>query len=198
MLKKLLIIFYRNPELGKVKTRLAKTIGNEKALSIYLKLANHTRVITQDLQVDKVVYYSHFIDTEDAWPNQLYKKKLQSGEDLGEKMLHAFEEGFQNGYQKICIIGTDCFELNSFIVSKAFAQLKKEDAVLGPAKDGGYYLLGMNQLLKEVFQNKEWSTDSVASSTLQDFKNKNVSCSLLPELTDVDEEKDLPNNWLAL
>lgn len=198
MLKKLLIIFYRNPELGKVKTRLAKTIGNEKALSIYLKLANHTRVITQDLQVDKVVYYSHFIDTEDAWPNQLYKKKLQSGEDLGEKMLHAFEEGFQNGYQKICIIGTDCFELNSFIVSKAFAQLKKEDAVLGPAKDGGYYLLGVNQLLKEVFQNKEWSTDSVASSTLQDFKNKNVSCSLLPELTDVDEEKDLPNNWLAL
>lgn len=197
-MKELLIIFYRNPELGKVKTRLAKTIGDKKALAIYLMLANYTRVITQDIQVDKVVYYSHFIDTEDAWLDQLYKKKLQSGEDLGKKMLHAFEEGFQNGYQRICIIGTDCFELNSSIVSKAFAQLKKEDAVLGPAKDGGYYLLGMNQLLKEVFQNKLWSTASVASSTLQDFKNKNISCALLPELTDVDEEKDLPKDWLAL
>ncbi len=197
-MKELLIIFYRNPELGKVKTRLAKTMGYEKALAIYLKLANHTRVITQDVQVDKAVYYSQFIDTEDAWFNRLYKKKLQSGEGLGEKMLRAFEEGFQNGYQRICIIGTDCFELNSSIVSKAFTQLKKEDAVLGPAKDGGYYLLGMNQLMKEAFQNKEWSTASVASSTLQDFKNKNMSCALLPELTDVDEEKDLPKAWLAL
>ena len=197
-MKDLLIIFYRNPELGKVKTRLAKTIGDEKALAIYLKLANHTRVITQDLQVDKAVYYSHFIDTEDAWPTQHYKKKLQSGQDLGEKMLHAFEEGFQNGYQHICIIGTDCFELDSMIIKESFDLLKIKDAVLGPAKDGGYYLLGMNQLLKEAFQNKEWSADSVASSTLQDFKNKKLSCALLLELTDIDEEKDLPKAWMTL
>jgi hypothetical protein len=194
-LKSLLIIFYRNPELGKVKTRLAKTIGDEKALAIYFTLASHTRKITEELIVDKIVYYSDFIDTEDTWPNTVFKKQLQQGYVLGEKMLYAFEEGFRKGYQHICIIGTDCLELEAEIIAQAFEQLTSYDAVLGPAKDGGYYLLGMNQLIHEVFRNKEWSTDSVAASTILDFKNKNLSYSLLTTLTDVDEEPDLPPHW---
>ena len=110
-------------------------------------------------------------------------------------MLRSFEEGFRQGYQRICIIGTDCLELKAEIISQAFEQFAVHDVVLGPAKDGGYYLLGMNHLIKEVFQHKEWSTDSVAASTIQDFKNKKLSYSLLTTLTDVDEEQDLPSNW---
>ncbi len=191
-----LLIFYRNPELGKVKTRLAKTIGDEKALAIYLRLAAHTRSICQDLPQEKVVYYSHFTDTEDAWPNSHFQKKLQQGSDLGEKMQSAFDQGFKNGCQSICIIGTDCFELTSGIIEQAFTQLEKYDAVIGPAKDGGYYLLGMKKRTPELFQNKKWSTDSVAKDTINDFKRLGLSFVELPPLTDVDEEKDLPSHFI--
>ncbi|MFM9837610.1 MAG: TIGR04282 family arsenosugar biosynthesis glycosyltransferase [Cyclobacteriaceae bacterium] len=191
-MKNLLILFYRNPELGKVKTRLAKTIGDEKALAIYLRLSAHTRTITQDLSVDKVVYYSHFVDTGDAWPNSSFQKKVQRGNDLGEKMQNAFAEEFKNGYESICIIGTDCLELTNEILTQALDQLENHDAVIGPANDGGYYLLGMKKLIPALFQNKNWSTDSVATDTINDFKILGLSFAQLLPLTDVDEEKDLP------
>ncbi len=190
--KCLLIIFYRNPELGKVKTRLAKTIGDEKALAIYIKLSSHTRQITEGLAVNKVVYYSHFADTEDHWPNASYQKRVQQGNDLGEKMSNAFTDAFGNGYQNVCIIGTDCFELSSSIISEAFTKLKNNDAVLGPAADGGYYLLGMKKWHPEIFKNKNWSTNSVCKDTLEDFKRLLCSCHRLPTLRDVDVEADLP------
>ena len=188
----LLIIFYRNPELGKVKTRLAKTMGDEKALAIYIKLASHTREIVQSEKVDKVVYYSHFTDTEDQWPNVIFNKKIQNGNDLGEKMINAFTTAFAEGYKHVCIIGTDCFELTSSHVSEAYIRLKDHDVVMGPANDGGYYLLGMNQLHAEVFQNKAWSTAAVGSDTIDDFRKLGLTYFLLDTLTDVDEEKDLP------
>ncbi len=191
-MKNLLIVFYRNPELGKVKTRLAKTVGDQKALSIYLKLSTHTKSISENLPLDKVVYYSHFVDVADAWPNSSFQKKVQLGNDLGEKMQNAFAEEFKKGYSSICILGTDCFELTSKIIEQAFQQLEKHDAVIGPAKDGGYYLLGMKKLTPELFKNKNWSTDSVASDTINDFKRLGLSYAELPILTDVDEEKDLP------
>jgi uncharacterized protein len=193
---KQLIIFYRNPELGKVKTRLAKTMGDEKALAIYLRLAEHTRSICQELSLDKVVYYSHFVDTEDAWLNSSFQKKIQQGNDLGEKMQNAFAGGFKIGYTSICIIGTDCFELTSKIIEQAFDQLKKHDTVIGPANDGGYYLLGMKKPTPELFQSKNWSTDSVARDTVNDFKRLGLSFVKLPSLTDVDEEKDLPLHFV--
>jgi rSAM/selenodomain-associated transferase 1 len=191
-LKSLLIIFYRNPELGKVKTRLAKTLGDEKALAIYLKLSSHTRAITENLAIDKVIYYSNFVDTEDAWPNTTFQKKLQNGNDLGEKMNNAFVEGFKNGYKRICVIGTDCFELTGDIIKQAFDHLHTNDAVIGPAKDGGYYLLSIKNLIPELFTNKTWSSDTVATDTIQNFKDLRVSFAQLQVLTDVDEEKDLP------
>jgi rSAM/selenodomain-associated transferase 1 len=190
--KNILIIFYRNPELGKVKTRLAKTLGDEKALAIYLKLSSHTRAITENLAIDKVIYYSNFVDTEDAWPNTTFQKKLQNGNDLGEKMNNAFVEGFQSGYERVCIIGTDCLELSKGIIQQAFDQLVCYDAVIGPAKDGGYYLLGMKKPMPELFENKTWSSDTVATDTIQNFKDLRVSFNQLQVLTDVDEEKDLP------
>ncbi|MFN7792373.1 MAG: TIGR04282 family arsenosugar biosynthesis glycosyltransferase, partial [Cyclobacteriaceae bacterium] len=164
----------------------------EKALAIYLKLSSHTRAITENLAIDKVVYYSNFVDTEDVWPNTTFQKKLQNGNDLGEKMNNAFVEGFQSGYERVCIIGTDCFELSRDIIKQAFDQLHTNDAVIGPAKDGGYYLLGMKKPIPVLFKNKAWSSDTVATDTIQNFKDLSLSYAQLAVLTDVDEEKDLP------
>ena len=188
----LLIIFYRNPELGKVKSRLAATVGEERALAIYLKLVSFTRAVTSVINCDRVVYYSEFIDREDSWPNDDYFKHLQNGDDLGSKMKHAFEASFSQGYKHVCIIGTDCLELTSDILNEAFETLKKKDVVVGRAFDGGYYLLGMNRLITTVFTNKNWSTNTVYSDTIDDLKRYRFSYGILPTLNDVDNESDLP------
>lgn len=194
-MKNLLIIFYRNPELGKVKTRLAATVGDAKALAIYLALTTHTRMISESLSMDKIVFYSHHVDTEDNWSNAHYLKQVQHGNDLGERMRNAFQYGFQSGYDSICIIGTDCFELTSNILCNAFERLLSNDTVIGPAHDGGYYLLGMKTIYPEFFSNKIWSTDTICELTLSDIKKRDLSYELLPTLHDVDEEKDLPPVW---
>jgi len=189
--KNLLIIFYKNPELGKVKTRLAHTLGKEKALDIYLKLANHTRLISENIVADRVVYYSNNIEHEDIWTSSLFKKEVQKGEDLGERMLHAFQESFQKGYEQVCIIGTDCLELTADIIEQAFKNLTHHEIVLGLAKDGGYYLIGMNHLYPHFFKDKRWSTSTVGHHTLLDILNLKLSYTLLPLLSDVDVEDDL-------
>jgi len=194
MKTELLIIFYRNPELGKVKTRLAATVGDAKALAIYYKLASHTRTIASEVDCDRVVYYSEYIDTEDAWPNKEYAKQLQLGNTLGERMRNAFAWAFSKGYQRVSIIGTDCFELNQSILNKSFNALTYCDAVIGPAHDGGYYLLGMTKLFTEVFENKIWSSSSVCSDTQDDFRKHQIKCEVLDTLTDVDDERDLPHS----
>ncbi len=191
-MKKLLIIFYRNPEFGKVKSRLAATVGEDRALAIYLYMAAHARRVSSLVSVDRVVYYSSFIDREDNWPTDTFAKRLQHGYDLGERMKHAFEESFKSGYDSICIIGTDCLEITEEILANAFEALDNNDAVIGPAADGGYYLLGMNQFMSELFDNKAWSTSSVCHDTLNDFKRFECSYHLLPVLHDVDTEADLP------
>jgi len=196
--KELLIIFYRNPELGKVKTRLAATLGDAGALAIYLKLVNHTKEITSSLPVDRVVYYTNFIDKEDNWPNEKFDKQLQVGETLGDRMRNAVQEGFRNGYESVCIIGTDCLEMTEEIIGDAFELLNKSEVVIGPAKDGGYYLLGAASFHQEFFQNKVWSSDSVFKDTLEDCKKLQLAFELLPILSDVDEAKDLPKDILNL
>ncbi|MBL7872207.1 MAG: TIGR04282 family arsenosugar biosynthesis glycosyltransferase [Cyclobacteriaceae bacterium] len=188
----LLIIFYRNPELGKVKTRLAATVGDGRALAIYLKLAAHTRSIASEVNCDRVVWYSDFVDTEDNWPNDLFLKDRQVGDTLGDRMHLAFDCAFQKGYQRVCIIGTDCLELTGEILNESFNKLITHDAVIGPALDGGYYLLGMKQLHTELFSNKVWGNNTVYKNTVKDFEGLNITFGQLPCLTDIDEEKDLP------
>ncbi len=190
--KRLLIIFYRNPELGKVKSRLAATVGEERALALYLFMADHARKTSVTVPVDRVVYYSEYIDSEDHWLNSDFQKRLQHGADLGEKMRYAFEESFNSGYESVCIIGTDCLELTANILVDAFESLTHHDSVIGPAADGGYYLLGMNRFIPEVFENKRWSTNSVCEDTTDDLKRLHYSCHLLPTLHDIDNEADLP------
>lgn len=190
MTKKLLIIFVKNAVKGKVKTRLAATIGDEKALEIYQILVQHTFDITIALPVNKAVFYSDFLQ-EDIWSPAFYENFVQSGTDLGERMYQAFQQGFDAGYEQVCIIGSDCYELTEQIIQQAFEKLELTDVVIGPAEDGGYYLLGMKALHETIFQNKNWSTQTVLPDTLNNLKDADLTVALLPELTDVDEEKDL-------
>lgn len=189
-MKNALIIFVRNPELGKVKTRLAATIGNKIALQVYNDLLSHTCKITKDLLLDKYAFYNQQAIGEDLWSKNGFYRKEQKGISLGEKMENAFEMLINEGYEKIIIIGSDCFELDESLISKAFEQLDKYDVVIGPANDGGYYLLGMKKIYSFLFRNKKWSTDSVCSDTLHDIQEQNLSCFQLPVLTDVDTEED--------
>lgn len=187
----LLLIFTKNPIKGKVKTRLAKNIGDTKALEVYRYLLKHTRAVTSLLEADKAVFYADFVDMADDWGNETYTKFVQEGKDLGERMKNAFAQSFAQGYQHVVIIGSDCAQITQAIISEAFEALKTHDVAIGSAKDGGYYLLGMNTLYAEVFENKPWSTSQVFAQTLKDFENAQASVFQLPQLSDIDTVADL-------
>lgn len=188
---KALIIFVKNPEKGKVKTRLAASVGDDAALKIYKFLLSHTHAITNDFPAVCWVYYADRMVQGDLWDDGVYKKAEQNGYDLGARMENAFEEAFRNGYKKVCIIGSDCYELTQEVLLRAFEELEEADIVLGPSRDGGYYLLGMKKLHKPFFINKQWSTDSVAYETIKDITSLGLSYRLLPLLSDVDHVEDL-------
>lgn len=187
--KNALIIFTRNPELGKCKTRLAASIGDEAALQVYSYLLQHTATIAQQVKADRYVFYSENIIENDIWNNEKFRKKLQQGADLGERMHNAFTELFISGYEKVVIIGSDLLDLNDDIITTAFGTLNTFDVSIGPATDGGYYLLGLKKMHSEIFKNKDWGTSSVLSETLKDLKNSNVH--LLKELNDIDTFEDM-------
>ncbi len=191
MRKQALLIFTKNPEAGKVKTRLAATLGDEEALSIYKQLLLHTASVSEYVPVDKFVFYSNYIDPEDIWDSQHYYKEVQQGNDLGERMKNGFSLIFQKDYNKVVIIGTDCPDLNAGVILNAFAYLDLHDVVIGPAEDGGYYLLGMKRLYSELFDNIRWSTSTVLNETITKCATLQLDCYLLPVLKDIDEEKDL-------
>ena len=187
----LLLIFVKNPAPGKVKTRLAATVGDQQALQIYRQLLGRTRAVTMPLSCDKKVCYSPVIQHHDSWEGTHYQKAQQAEGDLGERMLQAFEVGFAQGYQRICIIGSDCYQLTTDVLRQAFEALATHDMVIGPSTDGGYYLLGMQRLHPELFRNKHWSTASVSKDTIVEAKQQQLSWWELPTLSDVDEESDL-------
>ena len=191
MNKNIIIVFVRNPKLGKVKTRLSNTIGNEDALKVYKILLKHTESVLGTASSDKVVYYSEEIQKNDLWNASIYQKKLQKGTDLGARMLMAFETAFEDSYENVVIVGSDLFELKPIHLKKAFEALENHEVVLGPSLDGGYYLLGMTKLHPTLFKNKQWGTDSVLESTLKDLKKHNVK--LLEALNDIDTFEDLQN-----
>jgi len=118
-------------------------------------------------------------------------KEKQHGNSLGERMNNAFNNVFEKKYSKAIIIGTDCPALTEKVINDAFEKLNNYDVVIGPANDGGYYLLGMKKLHQQLFKNINWSTETVFDATINICNNLNLSYCLLPVLNDVDEEKDL-------
>lgn len=185
-----LLIFARNLRYGQVKTRLAATVGHDRAFQIYKQLLEHTAAVTSSVPGEKMVFYSEQIDCGDEWDARVFEKHVQSVGDLGERMHHALATILDKGYPKAVIIGTDCFELTSTIIMNAFVYLEKHDVVIGPAKDGGYYLLGIKKLQAALFKNISWSTDKVLHQTLTVCEQHSLSTCLLPELSDIDDEND--------
>lgn len=183
------MIFTRNPLLGKVKTRLAASIGDEAALEVYQFLLQHTFNITKELDCDKAVYYSEGIPENGLWEKGDFQKILQQGKGLGQRMENAFKNAFFEGYSKVVVIGSDLCDLQEKDLKMAFLALDENDFVIGPAQDGGYYLLGMKKLDSAVFQNKAWGTSEVLEQTLQDLGNEKVK--LLELRNDIDTFEDL-------
>ncbi|MBL7748808.1 MAG: TIGR04282 family arsenosugar biosynthesis glycosyltransferase [Chitinophagaceae bacterium] len=190
-MNKSIIVFVRKPELGKVKTRLAKEIGETAALSIYKQLLSITRNTVAPLDCDKFIFYTESLVLDDQWENEVYKKETQQGDTLGDRMEHAFSKLFQAGYAKVIIIGSDCPGLTTSAIEEAYQKLDTCEVVIGPAEDGGYYLLGLTKPFSQLFRSKAWSTGTVFSDTVKDLVHSGISYCLLPKLVDIDSRKDL-------
>ena len=185
----LLMVFVRNPQLGTVKTRLATTVGDKVALEIYIELMRHTAKITHKVSADKKVFYSDKIEQNDIWTEMNFSKALQTKGTLGQRMENAFRTAFEKGYKKVLIVGSDLYSLKTSHIEKALHQLDKKQVVIGPAQDGGYYLLGLNKNLPALFCNKSWGASTVLKETLNDLKLKSIF--LIETLNDIDNFEDL-------
>lgn len=190
-MKQAVIVFQRTPEHGKVKTRLAADIGDEEALRVYRFLLLHTHQVLQELDADIHVFVAGAHDTDAPPPAPNYFFHTQQGADLGARMNAAFTRILALGYEQALIIGTDCYELTPDILQQAFALLNHNDLVIGPARDGGYYLLGMTKPNPQLFTGIPWSTSTVCDDTLERAKESGLSCGILPTLSDVDTAEDL-------
>ncbi len=192
--KNALIVFQKNAVLGKVKTRLGDCIGALEALKIYQSLLSLTyREIKLLKVVDVFVYFSTEIENTHPLSDTMnYFPRIQEGEDLGAKMSKAFKEVFSLGYEKILIIGTDCPEITAEIIQQGFETLGTDhQAVIGEAKDGGYYLLGfMDGFQKEFFEDIPWSTSSVSQKTIEKFQELKTTYACLSILRDLDTFED--------
>ncbi|WP_116106925.1 TIGR04282 family arsenosugar biosynthesis glycosyltransferase [Lewinella sp. IMCC34191] len=189
-----LIIMVKNPIAGKTKTRLAKDVGNKQALVMYDRLMEHTRKQALGLQgVTRYLHYSSFVDDEDGWPNGDFIKLVQVGEGLGERMAAAFDHAFVRGHDRIVIIGSDCPGVTTELLNQAFSALSTDELVVGPAEDGGYYLLGMRHAHPYLFTEMTWSVDTVFEETMQRAAKRGLSVATLRKFSDVDRLED----WVA-
>ena len=182
------------PEPGRVKTRLAGDIGPEKAALICRHMTE--RIMKQTAPVaaeyERFVFYDPQERVQDfvSWlPHE--KFMLQTGGDVGERMDNAISYLLENGAEKAVITGADIPDLTSRIIIQAFEMLDHVDVVVGPARDGGYYLIGMKSPMPELFRNIPWSTKDVFSETVRTLKHSGKSYGVLPALSDLDTIEDL-------
>ena len=183
-----LVVFLRLPDKGKVKTRLAATLGEEAALEIYKKLVSITLDIAIRSEIPTYLFYADGLppaSTRDA----RFSYHIQANGDLGSRMADALSFVLSL-HQKALIIGSDCPGLTPEILHAGCTSLDEKDFVLGPADDGGYYLLGCIELHPALFANIKWSTPSVLDQTIEKIKEANLSHCLLEKLHDIDKAED--------
>lgn len=183
-----LIVFVKNPIPGQVKTRIARTVGDDQAVAVYQHLLRYTQGVVRSFKGQCVIYYGDFINPEDGWTG--YQKYQQRGNDLGERMSEAFQEQFSVGAERVVIVGSDCFDITPEHLKQAFDALKTTDIVLGPAIDGGYYLLGMTQFQPFLFENMPWSQSTLCQLTEAVIRQYGLTYSRLDRLMDIDEWTD--------
>ena len=199
-----LIVFVKNPVSGQVKTRIGRVMGHHTAVAVYRHLLAFTQQLVQMFGAANParqisVYYGDFINDDDGWNG--FGKHLQTGNpavanDLGYRMLTAFGEQFDAGDTnfragRVVIIGSDCLDLTTDLLEQAFTALETVDIVMGPATDGGYYLLGMNRLQPALFaDDMPWSQPTLRERTEAVVHQNGLTYTLLDELSDIDEWTD--------
>lgn len=191
------LVFVRAPEAGRVKTRLAAALGAEGALRVYRRLAEHTLREARAVGGEVRVHYTPADAGAEvrAWLGTGPRYLPQQGEQLGTRMEAAFRAAFRDGAERVVIIGSDLPELSATLLRRAFAALESHPAVIGPARDGGYYLLGIRQMIHGLFDGIPWSTGEVLARTVERFGAAGIEPALLDTLSDVDEVDDLPAGW---
>ncbi len=199
-----LIVFVKYPDPGKVKTRIARVIGDEKAADLYSSLVYHiiNKIATSDNFKISIAFTPR--NKENLIKKWISKDGIdhfpQSGKTLGERISNSFDRSFSNGFQNTIVIGSDCIELDHKIIRTAFAHLDKgSDCVIGPTYDGGYYLIGLRyKNFPYIFEDIPWSSDSVFDETIKKINSLNIRCAVLKKLNDVDDVSDIDNNVMKL
>ncbi|MEM9009217.1 MAG: TIGR04282 family arsenosugar biosynthesis glycosyltransferase [Cyanobacteria bacterium P01_F01_bin.86] len=192
-----LIVFTRYPEAGKTKTRLIPYLGAEKAADLQRQMTEHIVGITRPLRVKgRLSLEIHFaggsVEQMHNWLGTELTYQLQPHGDLGQRLQQTFEQRFQAGLQRVVVIGADCPEISAHHLEQAFHQLQTHDVVLGPAQDGGYYLVGLSRICAPVFQGIPWGTEHVFAHTQAIATRLGLSLATLATLRDVDRPEDIP------
>lgn len=193
-----LLVFLKRPRPGEVKTRLAAALGAEAAADLYRVLAEEAlrRTAPSCGDYDRLLFFTPrhaHLEMEDWLPGETWLP--QSDGDLGGRMAHAFSESFRRGARRAVIVGSDVPSLSGDVVRAAFRALDDHDLVLGPARDGGYYLVGLARLHAALFHDIPWSAASVLTMTLERACTLGLSVRLLDPLRDVDTLEDIREEW---
>lgn len=195
MKKKCVLVFLKSPVMGKVKTRLAKNIGDRQAVFLYKHFVADTLKMLEKGTHSIIICYYPFDEEKkiSEWIGNKYKLWPQKGDDIGLKMSDAFDRAFIQGFEQVLLMGTDIPDLPGEFIEKGFNALNTNDAVIGPSTDGGYYIIGFNRntFLSQAFENIEWSTEKVFQETVNIFVKNENDLYILPEWRDIDIFEDL-------
>lgn len=191
-----LIIFTRFPQAGTTKTRLIPALGAIGAADLQRRLSERTVRLGRELAGRRGAALELCYDGGDAvrvgaWLGMDLLMAPQGGGDLGERMARAFARAWQDGCGRVVLVGADCPALSVEILQSAFTALADQDLVLGPAVDGGYYLLGLSRPAPELFENQPWGDRALLAATLDVARWAGLSMQLLEELADIDRPEDL-------
>jgi hypothetical protein len=193
--KGIILFFVKFPDPGRVKTRLSRVLGDERGAAIYsafvldmldtLVLSGYPLAVCFAPQARMEAFRS--------WLGHGWIYLPQQGDDLGVRMNNGFQDAFRKGYHKAILIGSDFPDLPPEIIEEAFSSLERHPAVIGPALDGGYYLIGFGRetFAPSVFDRVAWDRDTVLQRTLSRFKEMRQQVHILPAWNDVDTHEDL-------
>lgn len=190
-----LLFFVKQPVAGKVKTRLAVEVGECAAVELYksfiLDMLNTFDGL--DVKVDIFVEPADCCEWFERWLGGGYSYIGQRGQSLGERMKNAFSVAFDSGAEKVVLVGSDVPDLGAGYITEAFDALDTYDAVIGPAFDGGYYLIGFGRgvFLPEVFHSIQWSTNKVFARSIGILRDHGRKIYVMGELGDIDTVGDL-------
>lgn len=190
-----LLLFVKSPIKGQVKTRLAAQTDGDFVVELYKCFVEDMISLVEilDVHLELCIYPANMKSTFSEWLGEQHCYKAQTGNNLGERLRNAFDKAFEEGFSNVVVIGSDSPDLPVHYLIESFEALAEHDTVIGPANDGGYYLIGFSRegFIPEVFDNISWSTDSVFEQTVSILKQHGRKEYLLPLWHDVDTIADL-------